>query len=348
MMEGEQVLNVAMENCEEERQPFNVVTKKERGNGQSVMTVGNETNREGGKIVRQTSSTVTVKEDHSFILIQDTEYCVEFSVEISSELTNLWEELMILEERLRNQQNSIRDVKLELEKDGGVVIAGNDEKNTGIHGKNFMVGKFNIYYDQSYVDMENEEGKMVLKDNNVEQISVEQKYDVAEGNILEENYVSNDIGCEGDQLLEVVVKGRRNAEEEVVLRDNVIVQNRAEEDEEISNSEFVVQKRRKALEVFYTSRQMKVEMEKDIQTEVFQNRSILDEEADELWHLMQRSKKNNGSKIQTIIWMIVEDCEGHCRVNEQLQLSKQIYISKADDDLQNKVWDPGGLKTTVT
>ena len=33
MMEGEQVLNVAMENCEEERQPFNVVTKKERGNG---------------------------------------------------------------------------------------------------------------------------------------------------------------------------------------------------------------------------------------------------------------------------------------------------------------------------
>ena len=62
---------------------------------------------------------------------------------------------------------------------------------------------------------------------------------------------------------------------------------------------------------------MKVEMEKDIQIGVFQKRSILDEEADELWHLMQRSKKNNGSKIQTIIWMIVEDCEDHCRVDEQ-------------------------------
>ena len=41
--------------------------------------------------------------------------------------------------------------------------------------------------------MENEEGKIVLKDNNEEHISVKQKCEVTEDNILEEIYVSNDI-----------------------------------------------------------------------------------------------------------------------------------------------------------
>ena len=153
------------------------------------MTVDNETNQEEGKTVTQTSSAITVKEDQSFILIKDTEDCVEFSVTIPSELTSLWEELMILEVRLRNQQKSIRDVKLELEKEyEEVVLAGNDEKNAEIYGeqgKSFMIGELNIFYDQSYADMENEEGEIVLKDNNEEQISMKQKYEVAEDGILE-------------------------------------------------------------------------------------------------------------------------------------------------------------------
>ena len=209
MMEEEKLLNIAMENCEEERQPFKVVTEKEGGIGQSLMAIDNETNQEEGKTVRQTSSAVTVKEDQSFILIKDTEDCVEFSVTIPSELASLWEELMILEVRLRNQQKSIQDVKLELEKeDEEVVIAGNDEKNAEIYGeqgKSFMIGELNIFYDQSYADMENEEGKIVLKDNNEEQISVKQKYEVAEDNILEESYVSNDIKDEREKLLKAVM-----------------------------------------------------------------------------------------------------------------------------------------------
>ena len=60
--------------------------------------------------------------------------------------------------------------------------------------------------------MENEEGKIVLKDNNKEQISVKQKYEVAEDNILEESYVSNDIKDEREQLLKVIMEGRRNEE----------------------------------------------------------------------------------------------------------------------------------------
>ena len=74
---------------------------------------------------------------------------MEFSVTIPSELDSLWEELMILEVRLRNQQKSIRDVKLELEKeDEEVVIAENDEKNAEIYGeqgKSFMIGELNIF-----------------------------------------------------------------------------------------------------------------------------------------------------------------------------------------------------------
>lgn len=108
-----------------------------------------------------------------------------------------------------------------------------------------------------------------------------------------------------------------------------------EDDEESNNSKIVIQQKGKVLEVLYTSRQMKVEMEKGIQTEVFQKGSILDEEIDVLWHLMQRCRKNNDSEVQAVIWMIVEDCEVHYRNSGQQQS-------------QNKVWDPGGLKITVT
>ena len=46
--------------------------------------------------------------------------------------------------------------------------------------------------------------------------------------------------------------------------------------------------------------------------------------------------------------MTIEDSEYHYRIDEQQQLSVHIYISKTYDDLQTKVWDPGGFKTTVT
>ena len=80
---------------------------------------------------------------------------------------------------------------------------------------------------------------------------------------------------------------------------------------------------------------MKVTVEKGIQIEKFQHGNIMDKEIDELWHLKQRCKRNNDNEVQTIIWMIVEDCEDHCRVDEQQQL-------------QSKMWDPGGLKVKIT
>ena len=126
------------------------------------------------------------------------------------------------------------------------------------------------------------------------------------------------------------------------------VQNKTEDDEGRSNNKPVVQQRRKAFEVFYTSEQMKVAVDKGIQTEVFQQGNRLDEEIGELWHLMQRCKKNNNSKVQIVIWMTMEDCEDHYRVEEQQKLSVHICISKAYGDLQSKIWDPGGLRITVT
>ena len=68
---------------------------------------------------------------------------------------------------------------------------------------------------------------------------------------------------------------------------------------------------------------------------MFQQRDKLDEEIDELWHLMQKCERNCNTEVQTIIWMTVEDCEDHGRVEEQQQL-------------QSKVWDPGGLRISVT
>jgi hypothetical protein len=108
-----------------------------------------------------------------------------------------------------------------------------------------------------------------------------------------------------------------------------------ENNEESNNSKFVIQQKEKVLEVLITSRQMKVEMEKGIQTELFQQRSRLDEEIDILWHLMQRCRKNYDSEVQAVIWMTEGDCEVHYRNSGQQQL-------------QNKVWDPGRLKITVT
>jgi hypothetical protein len=108
-----------------------------------------------------------------------------------------------------------------------------------------------------------------------------------------------------------------------------------EYDEESNNSKFVIQQKGKVLEVIYTSRQMKVEMEKSIQARVFQQRSRLDEEIDKLWHLTQRCRRNYDSEVQAVIWMTGRDCEVHYRNSGQQQL-------------QNKVWDPGGLKIIVT
>ena len=80
---------------------------------------------------------------------------------------------------------------------------------------------------------------------------------------------------------------------------------------------------------------MKVVVEKGIQTNMFQQRSRMDEEIDELWHLMQRCKRNNDNEVQTVIWITVEDCEDHCSVDEKQQL-------------QSKMWDLRGLKIKIT
>ena len=105
-------------------------------------------------------------------------------------------------------------------------------------------------------------------------------------------------------LLQVLCKwiaGIVDDEVEIVLRDNMAAQDWAKYDGGSSSSELVVQHREKALEVLYTSRQMKVAVEKGIQTKMFQQRSRLDEEIDELWHLMQRCKRINESVVQTVI-----------------------------------------------
>ena len=71
------------------------------------------------------------------------------------------------------------------------------------------------------------------------------------------------------------------------------------------------------MEVLYTSRKMKFAVEKGIQTKMFKQRSKLDEDIDELWNIMQRCKRNNDNEVQTVIWMTMEDCEDHCRGDEQ-------------------------------
>ena len=117
---------------------------------------------------------------------------------------------------------------------------------------------------------------------------------------------------------------KENVEEEIVLRDNMEAQYWAEDVERCSNDIIVLQQWRNALEVLYTSEQMKVVEEKGIQTKMFQQRSRLDEEIDELWNLMQRCKRNNDSEVQTVIWMTMEDWEVHYRTNEQQQLQSKV------------------------
>ena len=51
------------------------------------------------------------------------------------------------------------------------------------------------------------------------------------------------------------------------------------------------------MEVLYTSEKMQVAEEKGIQTNMFRQRSRLDEEIDEIWHLMQRCKRNGNDEV---------------------------------------------------
>ena len=97
-----------------------------------------------------------------------------------------------------------------------------------------------------------------------------------------------------------------------------------EDDEESNNSKFFIQQKGKVLEVLYTSRQMKVEMEKGIQARVFQQRSRLDEEIDKLWHLTQRCRRNYDNEVQAVIWMTRRDCEVHYRNSGQQQLQNKV------------------------
>ena len=124
---------------------------------------------------------------------------------------------------------------------------------------------------------------------------------------------------------------KENVEEEIVLRDNMVAQDWAEDVERCGNDIIVLQQWRKDLEVLYTSEQMKVTVEKGIQTKMFQQGIRMDEEIDELWHLMHRCKRNGNDEVHAVIWMIVEDWEVQYRINEQILL-------------QNKFLDPGILQ----
>ena len=62
---------------------------------------------------------------------------------------------------------------------------------------------------------------------------------------------------------------KENIEDVIFLRDNMEAQDWAEDDGGSSSSEPVVQQREKALDVLYTSRKMKVVVEKGIQTNMF-------------------------------------------------------------------------------
>ena len=62
---------------------------------------------------------------------------------------------------------------------------------------------------------------------------------------------------------------KENAEEEIVLRDNMAAQDWVEDVERCGNDIIVLQQRRKALEVFYTSKQVAIIEEKSIQTNMF-------------------------------------------------------------------------------
>ena len=68
------------------------------------------------------------------------------------------------------------------------------------------------------------------------------------------------------------------------------------------------------------------------QQEVYQSQDKLNEEIEETRKLMVNKSQKGHTK-------------GRRTINSRLQVTVQVYISKADEVLQNKVWDPGGLKS---
>jgi len=71
------------------------------------------------------------------------------------------------------------------------------------------------------------------------------------------------------------------------------------------------------------------------QQRVYQSEDKLNEEVKEMRKLMvDMSHKRHIEGTQT--------------VNRRVLITAQIFISKADEVLQRKIWDPGGLRITVT
>ena len=77
----------------------------------------------------------------------------------------------------------------------------------------------------------------------------------------------------------------------------MVAQDWVEDVERCDNEILVLQQWRKDLEVLYTSEKMKAIVEEGIQTKKFQQRNRLDEEIDELWHLMERCKRNGNDEV---------------------------------------------------
>jgi len=135
---------------------------------------------------------------------------------------------------------------------------------------------------------------------------------------------------------------KENTEEEVVRRSGMIIQNRVGDVEGNDIKVDVLQQWGEPLEVLNTFEQKYVATEisknvyilmteKDIQTQVFQQRDKFDDEIGELWKLMQRNFKRRSCRKKKIVSL-------------RKQLIVQICISKAYGNLQIKIWDPGGLR----
>ena len=65
------------------------------------------------------------------------------------------------------------------------------------------------------------------------------------------------------------------------------------------------------------------------QQEVYQSEDKLNEEMRKLMVKMSQKRHTEGKRT----------------INSRLHVTVQVCISKADEVLQNKVWDPGGLKS---
>ena len=103
--------------------------------------------------------------------------------------------------------------------------------------------------------------------------------------------------------------------------------------------EYVIQFSMEELSILHTwgheerKMQQPVDIDNNIfQQEVYQSEDKLNEEIDEMRKLMV----NMSQKRHT---------EGKRTSNSRLHVTIQDYISKADEVLQNKVWDPGGFKS---